>query len=57
MAGAEERIPVRFHIKKADLDRRGYSATCPGCKAILRGTARHMHTEVCRARLTEAMGG
>lgn len=28
-----------------------YSAGCPGCKAVLRGTARQGHSEACRWRL------
>ena len=54
---AEQKAPVRFMIKREDLEKHGFSTKCPGCKAILRGTARQGHSEQCRARLTEAMKG
>jgi hypothetical protein len=42
-------------IRREDLETRGYSANCLGCKAILRGTARQGHSENCRKRLEEAL--
>jgi hypothetical protein len=45
--------PNRFMIRKEDLEKHGYSANCPGCKSILRGTARQGHSESCRKRLEE----
>ena len=50
---AEQKAPVRFMIKWEDLEKHGFTTRCPGCKAILRGTARQGR----RARLTEAMKG
>jgi hypothetical protein len=47
--------PSRFMIRKEDLERHGYSANCPGCKSILRGTARQGHSESCRKRLEEEL--
>ena len=44
-------VPHRIMIKKKDLEKYGYSAGCPGCKAILRGTARQGHSEACRSRI------
>ena len=44
-------MPHRFMIKREDLERCGFSAGCPGCKAILRGTARQGHSEACRSRI------
>ena len=44
-------VPHRIMIKKEDLEKYGYSAGCPGCKAILRGTARQGHSEACRSRI------
>ena len=38
-------------IKKEDLEQYGCSAGCPGCKAILRGTATQGHSEACRSRM------
>jgi hypothetical protein len=35
-AEAERVVPTRFAISKDDLLKHGYSAKCPGCKAILR---------------------
>ena len=51
----EDKIPARFYIRKVDLEKHGYTANCPGCKAALRGTTKQKHTETCRARLFEAM--
>ena len=44
-------VPHRIMIKKEDLEKYGYSAGCPGCKAIMRGTARQGHSEACRSRI------
>ena len=44
-------VPHRIMIKKEDLEQYGYSAGCPGCKAILRGTARQGHSEARRSRI------
>ena len=44
-------VPHRIMINKEDLEKYGYSAGCPGCKAILRGTARQGHSEACRSRI------
>ena len=51
---ADQKVLVRFMIKREDLEKQGFTKRCPGCKAILRGTARQGHSEQCRARLTEA---
>ena len=47
--------PHRFMIRKEDLEKHGYSANCPGCKSILRRTARQGHSESCRKRLEEEL--
>jgi hypothetical protein len=52
---AEQAVPTRFAIQREDLEAHGYSARCPGCSAILRGTARQGHSEPCRLRLSQAM--
>ena len=44
-------VPHRIMIKKEDLEKYGYSAGCPGCKAILSGTARQGHSEACWSRI------
>ena len=46
-----EALPRHVYIKKEDLEEHGYTVGCPGCKAILRGTARQAHTDGCRARM------
>ena len=50
-------VPHRIMIKKEDLEKYGYSAGCPGCKAILRGTARQGHSEACRSRIEDRVEG
>ena len=52
---AERAVPTRFTISKDDLLKHGYSAKCPGCKAVLRGTARQGHSEECRKRMEREM--
>ena len=47
--------PRRFNITRQDLEAHGYTAKCPGCTAILRGTARQAHSEQCRARMEKDM--
>jgi len=44
-------------ITKDDLEKHGYSARCPGCQAVLRGTARQGHSKGCRERLEKEMEG
>ena len=51
----DERVPVRFHVKKTDLETHGYSTRCFGCRSILRGTRRQGHSEACRKLLMKAM--
>ena len=49
----EDKIPARFYIRKVDLEKHGFTANCPGCRAALLGTTKQKHTETCRARLFE----
>ena len=49
-----DKILVRFHTRKLDLGKQGDTASCPGCRAALRGTTKQRHTETCRARLFKA---
>lgn len=44
-----ERDGARFSIRREDLERHRFSARCPDCKAILRGTARQDRSEECRS--------
>ena len=39
-----------YNIKK-DIDKWGPSDRCPGCEAIIRGTAKAPHTAICRVRI------
>ena len=52
-----EVVPRRAYIAMDDLQKHGYSAKCPGCLAILRGTARQGHSAGCRKRIEEEMKG
>ena len=40
-----EAVPRRMYITKDDVEIHGYTQRCPGCIAILRGTANQAHTE------------
>ncbi len=53
--GKDEFIRRRFRIKKDDLEKYGYTAGCPGCRAANRGTAAANHTEECRKRIGEEL--
>ena len=50
--------PRRFYIRKADVQRYGYTPGCRGCEAIVVGDptfAARNHSEKCRKRIQEAM--
>ena len=49
------KAPMRFQIKKEDLDKHGFTSRCWGCRAMMKGTTRQAHSEECRKRMTEAM--
>ena len=44
-------MPRRLRIKKADLEKYGYTVGCPGCRAANRGAPAMNHTEECRQRI------
>ena len=48
-------IRRRSRITREDVVRIGYTLGCPGCKAISRNAPSQNHTEVCRARIEEAL--
>ena len=50
-------MPRRFKITKRMLTDHGYSARCEGCKAALEGSPSQNHSESCRKRILEAIGG
>ena len=56
---AEEHVPVpkRVYISRENSKEFGFTARCPGCMSLLRGTARQAHTENCRRRLEEELKG
>ncbi len=45
----------RFRIRKEDLEKFGYTAGCPGCRAATRGTTAVSQSEECRKRLAEEL--
>ena len=51
----EDKIPARFYIRNVHLEKHGFTANCPGCRAALRRTTKQKHTETCRARLFDSM--
>ncbi len=53
--GKDEFIRRRFSIKKEALEKLGYTAGCPECRAAKRGTAAATHTEDCRKRIGEKL--
>lgn len=59
-AAAADRKEVlrRVYIRQADLEVRGYTASCPACGFIRAGVSREgvPHTEFCRARVVEKLG-
>jgi hypothetical protein len=52
---ANEAIPRGFTIRVKDVEKHGYSAKCPGCLSIVKGTSRQTHSQACRKRLEELM--
>ena len=49
--------PRRVYLRQTDLDKHGYTASCPACDLIRAGVSREgvHHTEFCRARLVEKL--
>ena len=45
-----EAVPRRMFIQKSDLEQHGYTAGCPGCRSLLSGRVRQMHSADCRRR-------
>ena len=52
-----EPVPRQVYIRKEDLETLGYTEGCPGCKSILRGTARQAHSIGCRKRIEKELEG
>ena len=55
----EERLPVpkRVYSTREDLEEFGFTARCPGCMSLLKGSARQAHTENCRRRIELELRG
>jgi hypothetical protein len=53
--GRDEYIPRRFRIQKGDLQKFGFTAGCPGCRAANRGLPATGHSEECRRRIQEEL--
>ncbi len=52
--------PKRFYKKKIsdkkeDMETLGYTAACPGCTAVKRGTTATTHSEECGKRFAEEL--
>ena len=47
-----------MYLRQQDLDRHGYTASCPACDLIRAGISREgvNHTEFCRNRVVTEMG-
>ena len=52
-----EAVPRKVYISREDVEVHGYTAKCPGCVSILRGTARQQHSDECRKRLEKELAG
>ena len=57
-AGPRPELPKRVYLRQQDLDRHGYTASCPACDLIRAGISREgvNHTEFCRNRVVTEMG-
>ena len=53
--GWKEVVPRRAGLRREDFEKHGYSGGCPGCTALLRGTARQGHSEACRKRMEKEL--
>ena len=54
-AALVDRAASRVYIKKADVQKYGYSMNCPGCRSAMTGTTALAHTEECRRRLENCL--
>ena len=51
------RVPKRVCTSRENLEEFGFTARCPGCTSLLRGTTRQAHTENCRRRVEVELKG
>ena len=56
-AGPKPELLKRVYLRQQDLDRHGYTASCPACDLIRMGISREgvNHTEFCRSRVVGEM--
>ena len=54
-AAPVDRAASRVYIKKADVQKFGYSMNCPGCRSVMTNTTAPAHTEECRKRLESCL--
>ena len=54
-AAPVDRAASRVYIKKADVQKYGYSMNCPGCRSVMTNTTARAHTEECRKRLESCL--
>ena len=54
-AAPVDRATSRVYIKKADVQKFGYSMNCPGCRSAMTNTTARAHTEECRKRLESCL--
>lgn len=50
-----ERSTLQFQLRWEDFVTYGFTEGCPGCQAMLSGTPRQGHDELCRRRMEEAI--
>ena len=55
-AAPVDRAASRVYIKKADVQKYGYSMNCPGCRSVMTNTTAGAHTEECRKRFERLFG-
>ena len=47
--------PMRFHIKRADVQKFGYAMNCVGCRSVMTCFVARAHTSECRSWLEERL--
>ena len=48
-------VPRSFKSKRDDYEEHGYTRGCSGCRALLTGTTKQMHSDACRRRMEKEM--
>ena len=54
-AAPVDRAASRLYIRRADVQKYGYSMNCPGCRSVMTNTTARAHTEECRRRLENCL--